>query len=83
MPKTVTLSDITFGITTHLGVDASQVHLHSNLTTDLGADSLDLVELAMLFEDDYDIELDDDKLSTVTTVQGLLDLINSSIAQPR
>jgi len=56
------------------------VHLHSNLTTDLGADSLDLVELAMRIEDDYNIALEDELLMNVTTVQELLDLVNAQLA---
>jgi acyl carrier protein len=52
-----------------LGVAQSDVTTSSNFVDDLGADSLDAVELVMAFEDEFEIEIDDDQAEKLTTVQ--------------
>ena len=62
----------------HLGIDESKVLLDSKFIDDLGADSLDSVELVMAFEEQFDIEIPDDAAETILTVQNAIDYINSS-----
>ena len=51
-----------------LGVGADEVTLEASFTEDLGADSLDTVELVMAFESEFDIEISDDDAEKLTTV---------------
>ncbi|MDC1106607.1 acyl carrier protein [Prolixibacteraceae bacterium] len=51
-----------------LGVDESEVTLEASFTNDLGADSLDTVELIMEFEKEFDIEIADDQAEKIGTV---------------
>lgn len=51
-----------------LGVGAEEVTLEASFTEDLGADSLDTVELVMAFESEFDIEIPDDDAEKLTTV---------------
>ena len=52
----------------HLGIDESKVTEESSFIDDLGADSLDTVELVMAFEEAFDVEIPDDKAETILTV---------------
>jgi len=61
----------------HLGIDESKVKLESKFIDDLGADSLDTVELVMAFEEKFDIEIPDDATETILTVQNAIDYIQS------
>ena len=51
-----------------LGVDESEVTNEASFTNDLGADSLDTVELIMEFEKEFDIQIPDDKAEAITTI---------------
>ena len=51
-----------------LGVDAAEVTNEANFTNDLGADSLDTVELIMEFEKEFNIQIPDDQAEKITTV---------------
>ena len=51
-----------------LGVEESRVVPEANFLDDLGADSLDIVELIMEFEEEFDIEIPDEDAETITTV---------------
>ncbi len=61
----------------HLGIDESKVTPASKFIEDLGADSLDTVELVMAFEEQFSIEIPDDAAETIITVQDAIDYINS------
>jgi acyl carrier protein len=52
----------------HLGVDAEKVTEKANFIDDLGADSLDTVELVMAFEEEFGVEIPDEAAETITTV---------------
>jgi acyl carrier protein len=52
----------------HLGVDAEKVTEKASFIDDLGADSLDTVELVMAFEDEFGVEIPDDAAETILTV---------------
>ena len=55
-------------IVDQLGVDANEVTLEAHFIEDLGADSLDTVELVMAFEDEFKIEIPDEDAEKITTV---------------
>ena len=61
----------------HLGIDETKVKLESKYIDDLGADSLDTVELVMAFEEKFGIEIPDDATETILTVQNAIDYIQS------
>ena len=52
----------------HLGVDADKVTNNASFIDDLGADSLDTVELVMAFEEEFGVEIPDDAAETILTV---------------
>jgi acyl carrier protein len=60
-----------------LGVNEDDVKLESKFVDDLGADSLDLVELIMAFEDKFSIEISDEEAEKMVTVKDVLDYISS------
>ncbi len=65
-------------IAEELGVDKEEVTLEASLTDDLGADSLDAVELIMALEDEFDLEISDEKAQSLTTVQSIVDYIENN-----
>ena len=64
-------------VTDHLGIEESKISLDSKFIDDLGADSLDTVELVMAFEEQFGIEIPDDAAETILTVQNAVDFINN------
>ena len=67
-------------IVDNLGVDASEVTAEANFTNDLGADSLDTVELIMEFEKEFDIQIPDDKAEAIGTVGDAIGFIEETKA---
>jgi acyl carrier protein len=63
-----------------LGVDAAEVVPGANFANDLGADSLDTVELVMALEEEFEIEIPDDAAEKMMTVQEAVDYINDKVA---
>ena len=61
----------------HLGIDEAKVALDSKFIDDLGADSLDTVELVMAFEEKFSVEIPDDAAETILTVKNAIDFIES------
>ena len=61
-----------------LGVDESEVTTTASFTDDLGADSLDTVELIMEFEKEFDIQIPDDKAENIATVKDAISFIEAS-----
>ncbi len=64
-------------ICSQLGVEADVVQSSANFVDDLGADSLDTVELVMAFEEEFDIEIPDEDAEKITTVQAAVDYVGS------
>ena len=62
----------------HLGIEQSKVTLESKFIDDLGADSLDTVELVMAFEEKFGIEIPDDAAETIVTVKDAIDFIEKN-----
>ena len=61
-----------------LGIDPIEVKPESDFVKELGADSLDVVELVMAIEDEFEIDIEDKIASQITTVQDALDYIEGS-----
>ena len=61
-----------------LGVAAEEVKLEASFIDDLGADSLDTVELVMAFEEEFEIEIPDEEAEGIQTVKNAVDYINSN-----
>ncbi len=64
----------------HLGVDADKVKTEASFIDDLGADSLDTVELVMAFEEEFGIEIPDDAAETIQTVGDAVKFIEKAQA---
>jgi acyl carrier protein len=64
---------------TVLAVDADKVTPEASFADDLDADSLDLVELVMALEDEFDISIEEEELEGVTTVAHALDLVRAKL----
>ena len=64
----------------HLGVDQEKVNDKASFIDDLGADSLDTVELVMAFEEEFGIEIPDDAAETIQTVGDAVSYISSNAA---
>ena len=61
-----------------LGVDEAEVTDSANFTNDLGADSLDTVELIMELEKEFDIQIPDDKAENITTVKDAISFVEEA-----
>ncbi len=61
-----------------LGVDASEVNIDSTFIDDLGADSLDIVELIMAFEEEFNVEIPDEVAEKIKTVKAAVELIDKA-----
>jgi acyl carrier protein len=64
-------------IVEQLGVDENQVDNSASFVDDLGADSLDIVELVMAFEEAFDIDIPDEDAEKITTVKDAIDYIEN------
>ena len=67
-------------IADQLGIDEDEVVPEASFIDDLGADSLDIVELIMAFEEEFDMEIPDEDAEKITTVQNVVDYIKSNSA---
>ena len=65
-------------IVDQLGVDENQVVASASFIEDLGADSLDTVELVMALEEEFDIEIPDEEAEKISKVQDAIDYINNN-----
>ena len=62
----------------HLGVEADKVVDSASFVDDLGADSLDTVELVMAFEEEFEVEIPDDAAEKIQTVKDAVDFLESA-----
>lgn len=65
-------------IVEQLGVDEEEVTLEASFTDDLGADSLDIVELVMAFEEEFGIEIPDEEAEKISNVREAIDYIQNN-----
>jgi acyl carrier protein len=63
-------------IVDQLGIDANKITEESSFVDDLGADSLDIVELIMAFEEEFDIEIPDEDAEKIKTVEDAIKYLN-------
>ena len=62
-----------------LSVDAAQVTMEASFADDLDADSLDLVELVMALEEEFDVTVEEEELEGITTIGAAFNLITSKL----
>ena len=62
----------------HLGVEQDKVTEDASFIDDLGADSLDIVELVMAFEEEFGVEIPDDAAEKITTVRDAIEYIDQN-----
>ncbi len=67
-------------IVDQLGVDGKEVTPQASFIEDLGADSLDIVELVMALEEEFDIEISDEEAEKITRVQEAIDFIQTHVS---
>ncbi|TAE60853.1 MAG: acyl carrier protein [Nostocales cyanobacterium] len=67
-------------VSEQLGVEEEKVQPQASFTEDLQADSLDLVELVMAFEEEFGVEIPDEDAEKIHTVQDVVDYINNNKA---
>lgn len=63
----------------HLGVKEDEISNNASFVEDLGADSLDTVELVMALEEEFETEIPDEKAEKITTIQEAIDYIEENI----
>jgi acyl carrier protein len=66
-------------IVEQLGVEESEITPDASFIDDLGADSLDTVELVMAFEEEFDIEIPDEDAENIRTVKDVVDYLNKHL----
>ena len=77
MDKSEALERVKKVVGSQLSVDAGQITESANFTADLGADSLDTVELVMAFEEEFGVEIPDEEAEKIATVGQAVDYIVS------
>ncbi|MCZ2258818.1 acyl carrier protein [Sporosarcina sp. G11-34] len=73
------LERVTKVIVDRLGVDESEIKMEASFRDDLGADSLDVVELVMELEDEFDMEISDDDAEKIATVGDTVTYIETKV----
>ncbi|MCM1991083.1 acyl carrier protein [Oceanirhabdus seepicola] len=68
-------------IADRLGIDENEIKLESNFVNDLGADSLDVVELVMALEEEFEVEIADEDAEKVGTVNDVVKYVSSKIEE--
>ncbi|WP_088105061.1 acyl carrier protein [Halalkalibacter urbisdiaboli] len=72
-----TLERVAKIVVDRLGVEEAEVKPEASFKDDLGADSLDVVELVMELEDEFDLEISDEDAEKISTVADVVEYINS------
>jgi|TARA_B110000908_G_C10068346_1_gene363927 acyl carrier protein len=80
MSESATFDKLQAIISNQLGISKDLVVPTADFTKKLGADSLDVVELVMAFEEEFDIEINDETAGEMSTVQDALDYIENAIS---
>ncbi len=66
-------------IVEQLGVDESEVTMDASFLDDLGADSIDIVEFIMALEEEFGLEIPDEEVDKIVTVENVIDYISENI----
>jgi acyl carrier protein len=69
-------------IANQFGRDAETITESTDIANDLGADSLELAELLLAFQEEFNIDIDDSETQNLTTVGDVISQINAKVAQP-
>ncbi|HAA85932.1 MAG TPA: acyl carrier protein [Kosmotogaceae bacterium] len=64
-----------------LGIEEDEISLSSELVEDLGADSLDLVDLVMAFEDEFGTKVEDEEIESINTVEDIVKYIKKKTGE--
>ena len=80
MTKEELLGKVKETIVEQLGADEGEITLEANFRDDLEADSLDLVELIMAFEEEFDVEISDEEAQKITTVGEAVNYLHAHSA---
>lgn len=62
-----------------LGADEEEMTMDTNIAKDLGADSLDVVELLMSIEDEFEVEIPDEEIENIKTIRDLTEYIQNNM----
>ncbi len=65
-------------VASHLGAEEAKINLDSSFVDDLGADSLDQVELVMAFEEEFNIEIPDEAAEKIVKVSDAINFVNAA-----
>jgi len=65
-------------VASHLGAEEAKISMDSSFVDDLGADSLDQVELVMAFEEEFDIEIPDEAAEKIVKVSDAVNFVNAA-----
>ena len=68
-------------VVTQLGIEASKVTTDASFIDDLGADSLDTVELVMAFEEEFDLEIPDEDAQKMKTVANVVEYLKDKVSE--
>ncbi|HEY9909282.1 MAG TPA: acyl carrier protein [Thermosynechococcaceae cyanobacterium] len=79
MTDTEILEKVQKIVSEQLGVDTGEVNPQASFANDLGADSLDVVELVMALEEEFDVEIPDEAAEQIATVQSAVDYIGNQL----
>lgn len=79
MDKSAMQSKVTDIIANQLGVDKAIINAEANVVDDLGADSLDVVELVMALEEAFNLEIPDEDAEKIRTVKDIFDYLEKSL----
>lgn len=64
-------------ISTQFNIDEEKITMETDFRKDLGADSIDLVELIMSLEEEFDLEVEDEEVENINTVEDAVEYINN------
>ena len=64
-------------VSTQFSLDKEEITMETDFRKDLGADSIDLVELIMSLEEEFDLEVEDEEVENINTVEDAVDYINN------
>lgn len=75
------LEKVIFVLADHLSLNADDIAIDSDITGDLGADSLDIVELVAKFEDMFELTITDEEIMQILTVEDIMNFISNKLGE--